>query len=164
MRKFTSLLTIGLTALIILAGCSPSASTPAAEAKQPAEEQTGVTTVAATAAPTEAGVQEAIPADSPEAAVTAFLVAYQENPDGMTDHLSSAAKTALADGNAASLLGFGDGALEGFAIQAAAVNPDPPAAMVEVAIRAGGVDALRRFHLTKENDSWVIDSIELPEG
>jgi len=164
MRKFISLLTIGLTALIILTGCSPTASTPAEEAKQPVEEQAGATTVAATTAPTEAGAQEAIPADSPEAAVTAFLVAYQENPDGMADYLTSATKTALADGNAATLLGFGDGALEGFAIQAAAVNPDPPAAMVEVAIRAGGVDALRRFHLTKENDSWVIDSIEIPEG
>lgn len=164
MRKFISLLILGLTALIVLAACAPSVSTPADEAKQPAEEQAGATTIAATPAPTEAGSQEAIPADSPEAAVTAFLVSYQENPDGMVNYLSAAAQTALAGASADSLLGFGEGALEGFAIQAAAVNPDPPAAMVEVAIRAGGVDALRRFHLTKENDNWVIDSVEIPEG
>ena len=165
MRKFTTLLTFGLTALIILTACTPPAeSTPATDAKQAPAEQAGATTIAATTAPTEAVAPEAIPADSPEAAVTAYLIAYQENPDKMMDYLSSAAKTGLAGGSASTLLGFGDGILEGFAIQAAAVNPDPPAAMVEVAIRAGGVDGLRRFHLSKENNNWVIEAVEIPEG
>ncbi len=164
MRKFISLLTVGLITLVILAACAPSGSTSAVDVKQPAEDQAGATTIAASPAPTEAGAQEALPADSPEAAVTAFLNAYQENPGGMENYLSSAAKAALGDQEAGSLLKFGYGALEGFGIQSAFVNPEAPAAMVEVAVRAAGMDSLRRFHLTKENGSWVIDSVEVPEG
>jgi hypothetical protein len=45
-------------------------------------------------------------------------------------------------------------------IQSAAVNPNPPFAVITVAIRVSGQDVYRMFSLSKNNDQWKIDQID----
>jgi hypothetical protein len=52
--------------------------------------------------------------------------------------------------------------LEGYAVTAVAVNQDPPAAVITVAVKvAGTVDSTRKFTLAQENGHWVINGIEV---
>jgi hypothetical protein len=147
--------------VIVLTACG---ITPASDTspKQGDPQDASITNIPVTPGPTEAVVNDPIPDDSPEAAVKNILMAYQEDPAGMQAYLSSGLVAQLPAGGILEMMGLKEGMLEGFAIQMAAVNPDPPSAMVEVAIRTGGEDSIRRFILIKENGAWVIDKIETP--
>ncbi len=119
----------------------------------------------ATQAATVEGAIPPVPApgqypNSPEGVVQAFLASYAAQPNEMSNYLSqSEAAAAPADG-AASLLGFNSAALEGFVIDAAAVNPNPPAAVVSAAVKVGGAEIRRTFTLGKEGDQWKIETID----
>ncbi len=107
-------------------------------------------------------VEAAIPAvpapgeypTSPEGVVQAFLASYSDQPGQMDSYLTQAQSAS----GAASMLGF-DGALEGFVIDAAAVNPEPPAAVVSAAVKVGGAEIRRTFTLGKEDGQWKIETI-----
>ncbi len=90
---------------------------------------------------------------SPEGVVQAYLASYSDQPGQMDSYLSQGQA-----GDSASLLGF-EGSLEGFVIDAAAVNPDPPAAVVSAAVKVGGAEIRRTFTLGQENGQWKIELI-----
>ncbi|NPV76400.1 MAG: hypothetical protein HPY59_08485 [Anaerolineae bacterium] len=96
---------------------------------------------------------------TPEMVVNAFLTAYQDNPVEMSSFLGAARLLSMPEGGVNALLGV-TGKLEGFAIQSAAVNPDPPEALLEVGLAVDGSEMRRRFHLSFENGRWVIENIE----
>ena len=108
--------------------------------------------------------QKVYPA-SPEAVVQAFLLALQADPSLALRYLSSAAKSNLPAGGPVDLLAV-TGIVQGTAIQSGAVSMDPPAAQVEVGLlvqtdpKVPGKNHIRRFNLIKENDHWVISSID----
>lgn len=123
---------------------------------QPAD--AAVTPAVAGGAPDIGGGGEVYP-QTPEMVVNAFLAAYQDNPAEMPSFLGAARLLAMPEGGVNALLGI-SGKLEGFAIQSAAVNPDPPEALLEVGLVVEGSEMRRRFHLSFEDDRWVIDNIE----
>ncbi len=96
---------------------------------------------------------------SPEGVVQAFLASYVAQPKEMKSYLSQSQADSLPSGGIKALLGF-QGDLEGFVIDAAAVSPQPPAAVVSAAVKVGGAEIRRSFTLSKENDAWKIESIE----
>ncbi|MDZ4159641.1 MAG: hypothetical protein U1B80_07610 [Anaerolineaceae bacterium] len=110
--------------------------------------------------PAEASPAENYPA-APEEVVQEFLSAYAIDPAWMTNYLSRQRLANLPPGGALELVQL-HGELEGFSVLAAAVNPDPPAALVTVALRVGGAETQRSFSLVMENGRWVIDAIEIP--
>jgi hypothetical protein len=95
---------------------------------------------------------------SPEAVVQAFMAAYQADPVMMPLYLSSGIRHALPEGGIIELLGF-DGVLEGFSLESAAVQLDPPFALIGVQVQVSGEVSYRGFNLSHEQDRWVIDSI-----
>lgn len=158
---------------LLIAGCSPIAltnnpnpqpATPAQEAQNPAadELQGALLKLQPEAA------MPAVPApgeypSSPEGVVQAFLASYEAEPQQMAAYLSAGqAANAPAEG-AAGLLDF-NGAIEGFVIDAAAVSPEPPAAIVSAAVKVGGSETRRTFTLGKENGRWKIEAVETPAG
>ncbi len=96
---------------------------------------------------------------SPEGVVQAFLASYEAQPDAMVSYLSQGQSAAVPADGAGALLGF-TGTLEGFVIDAAAVNPQTPAAVVSAAVKVGGAEIRRTFTLGKEGDAWKIELIE----
>ncbi len=97
----------------------------------------------------------------PEAVVQAFLTAYQETPDQMSHYLSARRLVQLPPGGAVAMLNI-NGALEGSMIESAAVGANPPVAVVETTIQAGGSLSTRRFVLVQDDGKWKIDTIEAP--
>jgi hypothetical protein len=95
---------------------------------------------------------------SPEEVVQSFLAASQDDPMGMVQYLSSERQENLPAEGALSMLDM-DAPIEGFTIQSAAVNPDPPLAQVNVALQAGGIRYDRQFFLKQQNGFWFIDAI-----
>ncbi len=75
------------------------------------------------------------PADA-EGVVIAFLTAYQSDQEGMTQYLSKALQKKVPEGGPGLMLRFRD-LLEGYAVKAAAVSQEPPAAVITVAVKSG---------------------------
>jgi hypothetical protein len=94
----------------------------------------------------------------PEDVVQAFLVAYQDDPDGMSHYLSNARLAQMPEGGAAALLNIG-GTLEGFVIQSASVSQNPPEAAVTAALQVDGAKVLRVFRLGQQDKAWFIEEI-----
>jgi hypothetical protein len=95
---------------------------------------------------------------APESVVMAYLEAYPDGDAAMLATLSQARRASLPTGGPGRLLQV-QGDLQGFAIQSGSEIPNPPQAIILVALRAGNKDALRRFTLIRENGAWLIDSI-----
>lgn len=96
--------------------------------------------------------------DTPDGVVEAFLEAYPDDETLMLRCLSKARRAALPPGGAGELLRV-QGDLEGFVIQSATVQPNPPQAVVTAAIQAGGDEVQRTFTLIREQQGWVIEGI-----
>ncbi|HSV85566.1 MAG TPA: hypothetical protein VLH85_03260 [Levilinea sp.] len=96
---------------------------------------------------------------SPEGVVQAFLAIYETNPHEALIYLTSGAQAAFDP----ALLQF-NGAMEGFSIDQAAVNPDLPGAFIGVAIQISGSETRRDFTLVMENGQWKIETISVPNG
>ena len=121
-------------------------------------------------------VQKVYPA-TPEAVVQAYLLSLQANPGLALRYLSASLKTQIPVGGPADLLQV-SGVITGTAIESGAVSLDPPLAKVDVGfmveektplpegtlvVKKGDVKVEmfnRRFNLIKEDDHWVINSIE----
>lgn len=97
--------------------------------------------------------------ETPELVVTAFLSAYQDNPVDMYGYLSAGRLQAMPAGGMEEFLGI-TGKLEGFAIQSAAVIPDPPVAQLEVGLVIDGNETKSLIDLVFENGRWLIDAVE----
>lgn len=98
-----------------------------------------------------------------EGVVIAFLTAYQSDQEGMEQYLSKALRKKVPEGGPGMLLQFRD-LLEGYAVTAVAVNQQPPAAAITVAVKiAGTVNSIRKFSLVQEDEKWVINGIEIPK-
>ena len=98
-----------------------------------------------------------------EGVVIAFLTAYQSDQEGMDKYLSKAMRKKVPEGGPGMLLQLRD-ILEGYAVTSAAVNQDPPAAVIAVAVKvAGTADSSRKFTLSQEDGKWVINGIEVPK-
>ena len=122
--------------------------------------------------PTGADEQKVYPA-TPEAVVQAFLLALQADPVLALRYLSTPLKGKITSGGPVELLNI-NGVITGTAIQSGAVSVDPPIAQVDIGLQVRldnstqpAVKATedlknltRRFELGKENDHWVINSIE----
>lgn len=116
----------------------------------------------AAAEPSVAMTMTVYPPD-PEGVVSAFLAAYQGQRQDMPSYLSSGRMANLPEGGAVALLGV-TGQLDGFAIQSAAVSPDPPTAIVEVGMVVDGGQILRQFYLVFDYSRWAIDDIASPSS
>lgn len=102
------------------------------------------------------------PADA-EGVVIAFLTAYQSDQEGMDKYLSKAMRKKVPEGGPGMFLRFRD-VLEGYAVTSVAVNQDPTAAVITVAVKvAGTADSTRKFTLAQEDSRWVINGIEVPK-
>ena len=93
--------------------------------------------------------------DSPEGVVRAFLIAYQEGAENLAQYV----KGSSSGSDAVYMLDI-NGMMMSFIIQSASVRPDPPGATIEVGINLGDQDTVRVFNLAKEDEQWVIISIE----
>lgn len=100
---------------------------------------------------------------TPEGVVLNFLTSYQESPDRMSNYLTADRRASQPPGGAAAMLQI-RGTLEGMVIQSAAVNPEPPSAVIKVLIRASGVDYPRTFLLARDAGGWGIDAIDVTNG
>lgn len=96
----------------------------------------------------------------PEEVVYAFLSAYAGQPADMENYLAADIRSSSSSDQFASNQGL-KGELTGFAIQAAAMSNDPPAAEVLVMVALNGQQMQKRFNLAQENGRWVITSITL---
>jgi hypothetical protein len=123
--------------------------------------RTAAVTPAATAggqsAATASATQPANPGD-PNDVVQAYLIAYPDDTAGMLTCLSSSLRAALPAGGPGMLL-QAEGDVNGFIIQSGSNVPNPPQAVVLVALQAGGARLTRTFNLIQENNRWVINSI-----
>jgi hypothetical protein len=79
----------------------------------------------------------------------------------MLFYLSSSLLSNLPAGGVISLLQF-DGVIDGFVFQSGSSSEDPNLAVVEAKIRVDGEDTVRIFNLMRENQYWIITSIEVP--
>jgi hypothetical protein len=131
---------------------------------------------AATPQPAGNDSQKVYPA-TPETVVQAYLLALQADPALALRYLSTPLKSQLPVGGPSDLLAV-TGVITGTAIQSGAASLDPPAAQVDVGLMVEEKTPLpegtqvvkqaqvkveeftRRFKLIKENDRWVINSIE----
>ena len=93
--------------------------------------------------------------DSPEGVVRAFLIAYQEGAENLAQYV----KGSSSGSDAVYMLDI-NGMMMSFIIQSASVRPDPPGATIEVGINLGDQETVRVFNLAKEDEQWVIISIE----
>jgi len=149
-----------LVVAFIVAGCTSTAgeTAPSAEvlvqafvaehASENVNTVSGITQVANGDYPT-----------SPEGVVQAFLAIHETDPQDALPYLSSGARTSYNP----ALLQFG-GAVEGFTIDQAAVNPDLPGAFIGVAIQVSGSETRRDFTLVMESGQWKIETIAIPGG
>jgi hypothetical protein len=94
---------------------------------------------------------------TPETVVSGFLASFQENAANWASYLSADRLMSMPSGGVTELVGI-NGKLEGFAIQAASVNP--PIAIIDVGLVVDGVSTERRFSLVLMNNRWMIDKIE----
>ena len=94
----------------------------------------------------------------PEAVVSAFLTAYQDNPQDMETYLTGGRLADMPEGGVNAFLGI-SGQLDGFAIQSAAVSPNPPTAVIVVGMIVDGSETSRYFYLVFDYSRWVIDDI-----
>lgn len=97
---------------------------------------------------------------TPEGVVQAFLIAYQESPDDMSDYVTGTRRSHLPPGGSVGMLQI-LGPLEGVLIKSAVVNPDPPFAAILAIVKAGGIESQRQFLLDKENERWGINQIDV---
>jgi hypothetical protein len=147
---------LGLALLVVVqSGCilqayMASRSTPG---------QIAITPVAPGEGGSQAGGEVGVYPETPEGVVEAFLEASQHDPMGMVQYLSPAQQQALPPEGPLGLLQI-DAPIEGFGIDSAAMNPDPPAAMVVVAIQAGGEQYTRTFYLIRQNNAWFVERID----
>jgi hypothetical protein len=82
--------------------------------------------------------------------------------EGMEKYLSKAMRKKVPEGGPGMLLQFRD-VLEGYGVTSVAVNQDPAAAVITVAVKVAGIaDSTRKFTLAQENSQWVINGIEVP--
>ena len=135
---------------------SPPAATVSAPAGTPAPATPRASTSTA-AAPTARPGASPTPAN-PSDVVSAYLIAYPDDTQAMLSCLSSSLKAALPSGGPALLL-KAEGDINGFAIQSGSTSPNPPEAVVVVAMQAGNAQLKRTFNLIQENGRWVINSI-----
>lgn len=147
-------------ALPVQLTATPVKETTGGLSLSPQPENTVITPAIAGGAPDVGGGGEVYP-QNPEMVVNAFLAAYQDNPAEMSSFLSASRLQAMPEGGVNALLGI-TGKLEAFAIQSAAVNSQPPEALLEVGLVVDGSEVKRSIHLLFENDRWVIDNIETP--
>jgi hypothetical protein len=122
----------------------------------PAPEVVGTPMEVGGGAPQAGGGGDAYPS-TPETVVSGFLVSFQENAADWASYLSAGRLMDMPYGGAKELMGI-DGRMEGFAIQAASVNP--PAAIIDVGLVVDGTSTERRFSLLLVNNRWMIDKIE----
>jgi len=161
-----------LVAGLLLSACSllqtPTASVPTAaivEETVPTTEEEIIPTALPTVSETEVAKSESgdhYPA-TPEEVVKAFVSLYPDNPEQMRQYLSSNLISKLPKGGPIALLKF-NGALSGFSIDSAAVNPDPAGAIIKVRVDVGGAVKNRTFVLVKEKEHWVIDAVRIPKS
>lgn len=141
----------------------PPTATPVIEVQQP------TAVPQATAAPVESAITVPIVQaaasypESPETVVSAFLAAYRDNPADMNTYLSSGFIAGLPAGGAAQGADL-SGSLEDFIIQSGSASENPPYAVVQVSIRLNGVDTVRIFQLTRENNLWKINMVDIARG
>jgi hypothetical protein len=149
---------LGLTILMLLA-CNLSDYT-----QKPGEPQT-IEIPAATqeiVQPTmQSMLSQSVYPETAEEVVYAFLAAYEVDQNEMLFYLSSALLSNLPVGGVFTLLQF-DGVLEGFVFQSGSTSEDPHMAVVEVKIRVDGEETIRIFNLIRENQYWLITSVEVP--
>ncbi|MCJ7626220.1 MAG: hypothetical protein MUO76_22240 [Anaerolineaceae bacterium] len=149
---------LGLTILILLA-CNLSDYTQKPTVTQTIEIPTPTQEIVQETA--QSVLQRAGYPETPEAVVYAFLTSYEIDQNEMLFYLSSSLLSNLPAGGVFTLLQF-DGVLEGFVFQSGSSSEDPKIAVVEVKIRVDGEDSLRIFYLIRENQYWLITSIEIP--
>ena len=165
MRKIVFLL---LLSALALASCNlPQPTAQTLPAPQPTAKTTapvptipappGTPAPASPAAPTTRPGALPTPV-SPSDVVSAYLIAYPDDTQTMLSCLSSSLKAALPSGGPALLL-KAEGDINGFAIQSGSTSPNPPEAVVIVAMQAGNAQLKRTFNLIQENGRWVINSI-----
>ena len=168
-NQIRNLVMMFLSMTLLLSACS-SPSTIAAETETVREVQsTSLITDAATpnivlitAVPIPTRDPGMYPEDA-EGVVIAFLTAYQSDHEGMEKYLSKAMRKKVPEGGPGMMLRFRD-VLEGYAVTSVAVNQDPPAAVITVAVKvAGTADSTRKFTLAQEDGHWVINGIEIPQ-
>jgi hypothetical protein len=88
-----------------------------------------------------------------EGVVIAFLTAYQSDQEGMEKYLSKAMRKKVPEGGPGMLLQFRD-VLEGYGVTSVAVNQDPAAAVITVAVKVAGIaDSTRKFTLHRKTAS-----------
>ena len=167
--QFKTLVVILVSLALLLSACS-SRGTLAAETGEVREIQS-TSLIADAATPnivliTAVPISTRDPAMYPEDAegvVIAFLTAYQSDQEGMDKYLSKAMRKKVPEGGPGMLIQLRD-ILEGYAVTSAAVNQDPPAAVITVAVKvAGTADSSRKFTLSQEDGKWVINGIEVPK-
>jgi hypothetical protein len=164
--KIKLIFTVLLVALIT-AGCT---STPQQPAAAPVEAQlqslaASMEQISPEHTNPESGITQVANGEypsSPEGVVQAFLASYSGNPSESLAFLSSGAQANLNSESFAAVMQFG-GAIQGFTIDQAAVNPDI-GAFIGVAIQAAGSETRRDFTLTIENGLWKIEVISTPAG
>lgn len=159
----SQLLKIGLGLLALLTAMTACSMPEATGGRPPAETPAGPGAAAQTPVGPDLPFQSSSKPQgyplTPDEVVQAFLQAHQTEPDQMLIFLSSRQLAQMPSGGAAQLLQIG-GALEEFAIQAASVSPEPPAAMVIVSLETSETKAERTFFLLQDGGYWVIDAIE----
>jgi len=167
--QFKTLVVILVSLALLLSACS-SRGTLAAETGEVREIQS--TSLIADAATPNIVLITAVPIptrdpamypEDAEGVVIAFLTAYQSDQEGMDKYLSKAMRKKVPEGGPGMLIQLRD-ILEGYAVTSAAVNQDPPAAVITVAVKVAGIaDSSRKFTLSQEDGKWVINGIEVPK-
>jgi len=156
MRKISLLFVLAALAL----ACAACNLPQHASSTLPAPAQPAVRTAAVT--PPAAGQPNITPSGSPAPdpgdVVQAYLIAYPDDTQGMLSCLSSSLKASLPAGGPGLLL-QAEGDINGFVIQTGSEVPNPPQAVVSVALQAGNAHIDRTFNLIQENGLWVINSI-----
>ena len=149
---------LGLTLLILLA-CNISDYTQKPDESQTIALPTATQEIVQVTA--QSVLSQAAYPETAEEVVYAFLTAYEVDQNEMLFYLSSSLLSNLPAGGVFTLLQF-DGVLEGFVFQSGSTSEDPHMAVVEVKIRVDGEGSVRIFHLIRDNQYWLINSVEVP--
>jgi hypothetical protein len=136
----------------------PTAAVPPATTAGASPATTAGASPAAGGQPSATAGASPIATPDPNDVVQAYLIAYPDDTQGMLSCLSSALKTSLPAGGPGMLL-QAEGDVNGFVIVSGSEVPNPPQAVVQVALEAGGSRLSRTFNLIQENGKWVINSI-----
>lgn len=137
---------------------SPSTPTDKADYPNGLAQDATTTPDVAGGAPDQGGGGELYPS-TPEGVVQQFLTAYHENPNEMNKYLSPSLLSQMPVGGVAEYIGL-KGLLQGFAIQAASLDPTARTASVEVELVADDTERKLAFSLVLQDSHWVIVSIQ----